>query len=774
MHASPVRSPRRPWLRQRPREGQRGMVSLPEILVALGVLAAAVAIVTAIVVQANQVARNATVSMQTQSQLLDAMSRITRDVAFSSPVLSAPSNTEVWTQTMQGADCQRSRYWVGPDQTDANKSGLWAQKWTAANTNCADAGTPAANSPGDGPATEIVTGLTAPGTEVFTYYDINQVELAVPVADTMKINRVGVNLSAAVATRQNPLTLTTSVTPRDAYPDGSGPVAGARPMAPTGLLSAACVSGSTDLSWASVPGATGYTVLRDGVSQQPIVVGGAQTAWHQDGLVNGRGYQYQVLASSASGLSDLSNPVAVTCVPGTIALSGATVAADSDRLVNDNRLTWITPVNQDVEGYNLYRDGAPWKTVNGANALTATDPNVGWGQTHTYTVRAFNVAGEGADSNTVSLLIAPPAPALSGTATDDATDHLTWAAVASADCYRVYRDGSLVVGSQASPGYGDSGAGWGSSHTYQVAACSAAGEGPKSNPVTLNQRPSPFDIVGGSTSQWRKYNWCGGSPTTCHADSNQPGGASVTWTWSGGAYTYSVVMDGWDWFSVGNSNSSGFNGWPPGATVIYQIVAYAPNGLTRTSSPKTVLVPPTPPAHVHASTWCNKNVNSLGWKYGMDIFMGPETGYLDDVHILETRYAASAVNPDGTAAAWAYYDIARESWIPPTNAWSTYAWGGLPDPTGANVISNNRWEGGGMLVEGVKNGAADYGSPFSSRLGVDGAIKQATSPVMCARALNTGWGYNGNQAVQFNLDSMGPVTVTSGASSARLASQSNA
>ncbi len=58
-----------------------------------------------------------------------------------------------------------------------------------------------------------------------------------------------------------------------------------------------------------------------------------------------------------------------------------------------------------VAGYNIYRDGVKIATV---NRLSYTDTDVVFGETHIYTVAAFDEAGnESAQSNSVTAMSAP-------------------------------------------------------------------------------------------------------------------------------------------------------------------------------------------------------------------------------------------------------------------------------------------------------------------------------------------------------------------------------
>ncbi|WP_373045001.1 chitinase [Streptomyces sp. NRRL S-448] len=94
-------------------------------------------------------------------------------------------------------------------------------------------------------------------------------------------------------------------------PDPGGPGQPQPPAAPTGLTASATSSNSVALSWSAVPGATSYTVHRDGAA--PLSVTSAAAA--VTGLAAATTYTFRVSAVNAAGESPQSAPASAT-TPG--------------------------------------------------------------------------------------------------------------------------------------------------------------------------------------------------------------------------------------------------------------------------------------------------------------------------------------------------------------------------------------------------------------------------------------------------------------------------
>ncbi|MEU6901066.1 chitinase [Streptomyces virginiae] len=91
-------------------------------------------------------------------------------------------------------------------------------------------------------------------------------------------------------------------------PDPGGPGQPQPPAAPTGLTASAVSSSSVLLSWTAVPGATSYTVHRDGAAPLPVTAASATVT----GLAASTAYTFRVGAVNAAGESPLSAPVSAT------------------------------------------------------------------------------------------------------------------------------------------------------------------------------------------------------------------------------------------------------------------------------------------------------------------------------------------------------------------------------------------------------------------------------------------------------------------------------
>jgi subtilisin len=165
-------------------------------------------------------------------------------------------------------------------------------------------------------------------------------------------------------------------------------------------------------------------------------------------------------------------------------------------------LTWTTPADggSPITGYQVWRG-----STSGGEALLTTvgvqqtyvDSAVASGTTYWYQVAAVNAIGPSPPSNERSarLITKPSAPTLLGASSDGAAI-LSWTAPSSdgggaITGYNVYRKAG--AGSEAfltSTGatettYVDGGLTNGTQYTYRVAAVNAAGEGARSNAVTI-------------------------------------------------------------------------------------------------------------------------------------------------------------------------------------------------------------------------------------------------------------------------------------------------
>ncbi|XKJ36169.1 glycoside hydrolase family 18 protein [Streptomyces sp. 147326] len=95
-------------------------------------------------------------------------------------------------------------------------------------------------------------------------------------------------------------------------PDPGGPGQPQPPAAPTGLTASATSSSSVSLNWSAVPGATSYTVHRDGAAPFSVTSAPAPVT----GLAASTTYTFRVSAVNAAGESPKSAPASATTTGG--------------------------------------------------------------------------------------------------------------------------------------------------------------------------------------------------------------------------------------------------------------------------------------------------------------------------------------------------------------------------------------------------------------------------------------------------------------------------
>ncbi|WP_084964701.1 fibronectin type III domain-containing protein [Thermoactinospora rubra] len=170
------------------------------------------------------------------------------------------------------------------------------------------------------------------------------------------------------------------------------------PSAPGNLRVTGTTSSSVSLAWNAATdnvGVTGYNVYRGGT----LVTTVTGTAYTDSGLSPSTSYTYTVRARDAAGnLSGPSNSVTGTTSggqgvpgqPGAPSVTGVTNSSIS--------LSWGASSGT-VTGYRVYEGGTQRAQVTGTSAAIS---GLAACSTHTYTVRAYNSAGESAASAPVT------------------------------------------------------------------------------------------------------------------------------------------------------------------------------------------------------------------------------------------------------------------------------------------------------------------------------------------------------------------------------------
>ena len=258
------------------------------------------------------------------------------------------------------------------------------------------------------------------------------------------------------------------------------------------------------------------------------------------------------------------NPTA----PSAPALVSATAGSSSITL------TWSTPADggSPITGYQVWRG-----TTSGGEAQltplgvqnTYVDSAVSSGTTYWYQVVALNAIGPSPKSNELSakLVARPSAPTLLGASSDGAAI-LSWTpptsdgggTITSYNLYRKVGNGSeafLASTAGDETTYVDGGLTNGTGYTYRVAAVNSAGEGTKSNAVTVTPAAS---VV------------APGPPTNLHVSTSKTG-TSLALKWSAPAQDGGSPISSYFVYRRG-----------PGETTFTLIAVTAPNPRTYTDT----------------------------------------------------------------------------------------------------------------------------------------------------------------------------------------------
>jgi len=255
------------------------------------------------------------------------------------------------------------------------------------------------------------------------------------------------------------------------------------PSVPGGLAAAATSSGSeVDLSWnASTDnvGVAGYQVFRDGTPVAEVTSG---TSYADTGLSDATSYQYTVAAYDAAGNVSAQSP-AVTAVTPDVTPPSVPTGLELALAAKSISLSWAASTdNVGVTGYAIYRNGTKIATT---TSLAYSNTSVAQGKTYTYSVAAYDAAGNQSAQSAAQVMTFPdttppsvPTGLTAAAAASGSQVNLSWTAstdnVAVAG-YKVFRNGTQVAEVTSGTSYADTGLSEGTSYRYTVAAYDAAG-----------------------------------------------------------------------------------------------------------------------------------------------------------------------------------------------------------------------------------------------------------------------------------------------------------
>jgi hypothetical protein len=148
------------------------------------------------------------------------------------------------------------------------------------------------------------------------------------------------------------------------------------------------------LSWA--PSAdnlavTGYDVFRDGTQIATGVSGPSYTDTQASDLTP---YSYTVAARDAAGNASPQSPATAVSTPDWTAPSSPTASASAGRSAGSVVVRWTSSHdNLAVSGYDVYRDGSPFRVAINVQGTSWTDARRSPGSLHSYRIAARDAAG---------------------------------------------------------------------------------------------------------------------------------------------------------------------------------------------------------------------------------------------------------------------------------------------------------------------------------------------------------------------------------------------
>ena len=419
--------------------------SLAELLVAITLFTVVVGITGTVIVQAHQATRRASSAALTQAQLLDTVTRMSREVAMSDPITFA-SATKLETLTVRGTEAVRTQfeYVVADRQIVSRTSTATVPNLPADLTSASEHKIIASD----------VNDLEATTEKLLTYVDSNNDEMASTAtpAERGKVARVKINLQATLKDRSKPLTVETSMATRLGMPAGWGPSPDlVRPNcpAPSSSRTATVVT----LSWAPL-GATGFQIVRTpSWGTGPLTQTG--TTLTDTGVDPSTQYTYSI-----SGINGAGEGLACDTIVLAQPLPVLPVLAAYPANYNDNTVSWTNPVGAPpVDHYEVSYSNSEFGTYTPVQTVDA--PATSWQDTDAartalggkswYKVQAFSTAdtspaspvtsGNQAMQYPVSPVTAAVLKDGNGTSSGNSADnknHIAWGNQASASRYQVY------------------------------------------------------------------------------------------------------------------------------------------------------------------------------------------------------------------------------------------------------------------------------------------------------------------------------------------------
>jgi chitodextrinase len=261
-------------------------------------------------------------------------------------------------------------------------------------------------------------------------------------------------------------------------PDGTAPSVPASPKAVSMAYNLVTVSWTAATDNVAV---TGYRLYRNGALLTTL----GKVTSYSDRAVAGRSlYTYTVAAIDAAGNTSAQTPSVSVTTPAAPDLTAPSVPLNLKATLtttNAVRLTWSTSTdNVGVAGYSISRNGVALTTV---TVASKTDTTVKQGTAYSYTVAAYDAAGNtSARTAVVTITIpdttAPSVPASLKLTAGSKSVALSWSA--STDNvgvagYFVFRNAVNIATVTAGTTYTNKGLVTGTKYSYRLVAFDAAG-----------------------------------------------------------------------------------------------------------------------------------------------------------------------------------------------------------------------------------------------------------------------------------------------------------
>ena len=218
------------------------------------------------------------------------------------------------------------------------------------------------------------------------------------------------------------------------------------PATPANTIAVLLSSSSSNISWGTVSGATGYEVWRSTSSTgtYSLVSTTAITNYTNTGLTSGTTYYYKVRAYTLVGTTKVYGNYS-SIVSGKL---GSIVATSAS--FDSSKLSWTGVTG--AAGYEIYRStsaSGTYSLITSTTGASYTDAGLTTGTTYYYKIRSYTMSGTtkvyGSYSGIASVKPIPATPSgITITKTSSTSIKTSWSSVNGATGYEVYRSDSLT------------------------------------------------------------------------------------------------------------------------------------------------------------------------------------------------------------------------------------------------------------------------------------------------------------------------------------------